>query len=107
MDSTPIKEADLLKMPAKQYMNQVQLAFFRNRLLALKREVAQNASATSDNLRSTELRPTHPTGQHRRRSTPSSCAFGIVSASCCARSIKRWRALTKAAMATARKRASR
>lgn len=55
MDSTPIAEADLLKMPTKQYMNQVQLAFFRDRLLALKREIAQNASATSDNLRSTEF----------------------------------------------------
>ena len=55
MDSTPITEADLLKMPTKQYMNQVQLAFFRDRLLALKREVAQNASATGDNLRSTEF----------------------------------------------------
>lgn len=55
MDSTPITEADLLKMPTQQYMNQVQLAFFRDRLLALKREIAQNASATSDNLRSTEL----------------------------------------------------
>lgn len=55
MDSTPITEADLLKMPTQQYMNQVQLAFFRDRLLALKREIAQNASATSDNLRSTEF----------------------------------------------------
>lgn len=55
MDSTPITEADLLKMPTQQYMNQVQLVFFRDRLLALKREIAQNASATSDNLRSTEF----------------------------------------------------
>lgn len=55
MDSTPITEADLLKMPTQQYMNQVQLAFFRDRLLALKREIAQNAYATSDNLRSTEF----------------------------------------------------
>ena len=55
MDTKPITEAELLKMPSKEYMNGAQLIFFRDRLLALKREVAENASATTDYLRSAEV----------------------------------------------------
>ena len=55
MDKKQITEAELLKMPAKQYMDEIQLEFFRDRLLALKREVAQNASITTQHLRAGEV----------------------------------------------------
>lgn len=55
MDKKLITEAELLKMPAKQYMDEIQLEFFRDRLLALKREVAQNASITTQHLRAGEV----------------------------------------------------
>ena len=51
----PISEKELLAMPAKQYMNEAQLEFFRDRLLALKRSIDENASATGEHLRDTEL----------------------------------------------------
>src|SRR5262245_11769631 len=51
MDKPSISEAELLAMPAKQYMNPDQLEFFRQRLLALKRGIAENASSTTNHLR--------------------------------------------------------
>jgi DnaK suppressor protein len=52
-----ISEADLLRMPADDYMNDVQLAFFRAMLLDMKRELEQNAGATSEHLRENEVVP--------------------------------------------------
>jgi len=48
-------ETELLRMPAKDYMNSAQLRFFRERLLALKSELSQNATATTEHLRSAEV----------------------------------------------------
>ena len=44
-------ESELLRMPAKDYMNDVQLAFFREHLKKLKDELLSNAGATSEHLR--------------------------------------------------------
>jgi DnaK suppressor protein len=52
-----ISEADLLHMPADDYMNDAQLAFFRAMLLDMKRELEQNAGATSEHLRENEVVP--------------------------------------------------
>jgi DnaK suppressor protein len=52
-----ISEADLLRMPADDYMNDTQLAFFRAMLIEMKRELEQNAGATSEHLRENEVVP--------------------------------------------------
>ena len=49
-----LTEAQLLKMPARDYMNTAQLAFFRARLETLRTEVLVNAADTSANLRENE-----------------------------------------------------
>jgi DnaK suppressor protein len=50
-------EAELLKMPAKDYMNEAQLAFFREMLINLKEELMNNAGETSEHLRETPSVP--------------------------------------------------
>ena len=50
-------ESELLRMPAKDYMNEVQLAFFRERLKQLKQELLNNAGETSEHLRETPSVP--------------------------------------------------
>ncbi len=50
----PLTEAQLLAAAAKDYMNEDQLAFFRQRLLDLKRELLANVRDTSEHLRETE-----------------------------------------------------
>jgi DnaK suppressor protein len=50
-------EAELLKMSADDYMNDVQLAFFRARLLEMKHQLEENAGATSEHLRENEVVP--------------------------------------------------
>jgi DnaK suppressor protein len=50
-------ESELLRMPAKEYMNDVQLAFFRERLKTLKEELMTNAGETSEHLRETPSVP--------------------------------------------------
>lgn len=52
--SKRLTEAQLLKMPARDYMNTAQLAFFRARLETLRTEVLVNAADTSANLRENE-----------------------------------------------------
>jgi DnaK suppressor protein len=47
-------EAELLAVPAKDYMNDAQLAFFRNRLRQQKEELLANVRDTSEHLRETE-----------------------------------------------------
>lgn len=55
--STALTEAQLLKMPAKDYMNDVQLAFFRHRLLGIQAEILSNAGETTEHLRDNEVVP--------------------------------------------------
>jgi DnaK suppressor protein len=50
-------EAELLKMSGDEYMNDVQLAFFRARLLEMKQQLEENAGATSEHLRENEVVP--------------------------------------------------
>jgi DnaK suppressor protein len=56
----PVKvptEAELLKMPVKDYMNEAQLAFFRAKLEQLRDELMNNAGETSEHLRETPSVP--------------------------------------------------
>ena len=56
----PVKiptESELLRMPAKDYMNDVQMAFFKDRLKQLKQELLANAGETSEHLRETPSVP--------------------------------------------------
>ena len=50
-------ESELLRMPAKDYMNDVQLAFFRDHLKQLKDQLLSNAGETSEHLRETPSVP--------------------------------------------------
>ena len=53
----PLTEADRLKMPEKDYMNEAQLAFFRQTLQTLREELMTNAGETSEHLRETPSVP--------------------------------------------------
>jgi len=57
-----LTEAEIRKAPASQYMNPAQLAFFRERLIEMQRELLENADVTSERLREHELEP-DPTDQ--------------------------------------------
>ena len=50
-------EEKLLKMPVKDYMNDVQLAFFKQKLLEMQAELLQNADDTTEHLRENEVVP--------------------------------------------------
>jgi DnaK suppressor protein len=50
-------ESELLRMAAKDYMNEAQLAFFKERLTQLKTELMNNAGETSEHLRETPSVP--------------------------------------------------
>lgn len=50
-----ISEAALLKMPEKDYMNDVQLAFFRHRLMTMREEILANARVTGEHLKENEV----------------------------------------------------
>ncbi|MDT3679338.1 MAG: RNA polymerase-binding protein DksA [Burkholderiaceae bacterium] len=50
-------EAELLKMPESDYMNDAQLAFFRDRLQQIERDILANADETTENLRETVVVP--------------------------------------------------
>lgn len=52
-----LTEEKLLKMPAKDYMNDEQLAFFRQRLVQMQEELLQNADDTTEHLREHEVVP--------------------------------------------------
>ena len=54
--------SDLLKAPASQYMSSAQMAFFRERLLAMQRELLEKADLTSEHLREHDIEP-DPTDQ--------------------------------------------
>lgn len=46
-----ITEEELLKMSDDDYMNPIQLAFFKNRLQQMEQELLHNADKTTENLR--------------------------------------------------------
>lgn len=61
-DEGGLTEQQLRKAPAKDYMNAEQLAFFRNMLRAMQREIHEKADQTSEHLREHEIEP-DPTDQ--------------------------------------------
>lgn len=52
-----LTEAEILKMSDKDYMNEDQLAFFKNKLEQLQAEILRNAGQTTENLRETVIVP--------------------------------------------------
>lgn len=52
-----LTEKELLAMPESDYMNEAQLAFFRNRLKLLEQEILTNADVTTEHLRETQFVP--------------------------------------------------
>jgi len=52
-----LSEADLLAMPAEDYMNAAQLDFFRRRLLEIQAELRENSEETRSHLRETVATP--------------------------------------------------
>ena len=50
-------EAELLRMPESEYMNERQLKFFRERLRQLEKEILSNAGETTEHLRETQFVP--------------------------------------------------
>jgi DnaK suppressor protein len=50
-------EADLLEMSPDDYMNDRQLAYFREMLLTMKRQLLENADVTSEHLRENDIVP--------------------------------------------------
>ena len=47
----------LIKMPVADYMNAVQLAYFRAKLAEMKRQLVENAGETSEHLRENDMVP--------------------------------------------------
>lgn len=59
-DETPVdipSEEELLAMPESQYMNERQLAFFKQRLKHLEQDILNSASETTEHLRETQFVP--------------------------------------------------
>jgi DnaK suppressor protein len=56
-DRKPLTEAELLRMPDSDYMNEAQLGFFRARLQQMEREILHNAGETTEHLRETVIVP--------------------------------------------------
>src|SRR6266478_4846870 len=50
-----LTEQDLLKAPDRDYMNEAQLAFFKQRLLELRAQLLNNADDTGQHLRENEI----------------------------------------------------
>ena len=50
-------EQELLAMPEADYMNEAQLAFFRDRLVKMEAELRHNAGQTTENLRESTVVP--------------------------------------------------
>jgi DnaK suppressor protein len=58
LDKEPIiSEKELLAMPEEDYMNDIQLAFFRKRLQDVEKELLANAGETTEHLRETVVVP--------------------------------------------------
>ena len=56
-EKKPLTEEALLRMPEADYMNSAQLAFFRERLQQMEREILHNAGETTEHLRETVIVP--------------------------------------------------
>ncbi|WP_426398888.1 RNA polymerase-binding protein DksA [Ralstonia sp. 25C] len=52
-----LTEAEILKMSDKDYMNEAQLAFFKDRLVKMRDEILANANQTVSDLRETVVVP--------------------------------------------------
>lgn len=52
-----LTEKELLAMPESDYMNEAQLAFFRDRLKQLEQDILTNAGLTTEHLRETQFVP--------------------------------------------------
>jgi DnaK suppressor protein len=50
-----LTEEDLLKAPEREYMNEAQLAFFRQRLIDIRDQILRNADNTGEHLRENEV----------------------------------------------------
>ncbi|MBW0454735.1 MAG: RNA polymerase-binding protein DksA [Candidatus Kinetoplastibacterium crithidii] len=50
-------EQDILNMPEEAYMNEIQLAFFKQKLQSLEQEILLKAEATTEYLRETQFVP--------------------------------------------------
>src|SRR5919199_6021791 len=50
-----LSEEELLRAPEKDYMNEAQLAFFRQRLVELREQLLSNADDTGQHLRENEV----------------------------------------------------
>ena len=50
-----LSEADLMKAPERDYMNEGQLAFFKQRLLDIRAQLLNNADDTGQHLRENEI----------------------------------------------------
>ena len=50
-----LTEADLIKAPERDYMNEAQLAFFKQRLLEIRAQLLNNADDTGQHLRENEV----------------------------------------------------
>jgi DnaK suppressor protein len=57
MSKKALTEADIVKMPEKDYMNAAQLEFFKAKLLALKEDLLLHANETTEHLRENVLVP--------------------------------------------------
>jgi DnaK suppressor protein len=57
MSKKVLTEADIVKMPEKDYMNAAQLEFFKAKLLALKADLLLHANETTEHLRENVLVP--------------------------------------------------
>ncbi|MDU0810407.1 MAG: RNA polymerase-binding protein DksA [Burkholderia sp.] len=57
MNKKLLTEDEIMKMDEKHYMNNDQLAFFKNRLENLKADIIRNASQTTENLREATTSP--------------------------------------------------
>ncbi|MGD9942221.1 MAG: RNA polymerase-binding protein DksA [Burkholderiaceae bacterium] len=56
-EKKPLTEAELLKMPDSDYMNDAQLGFFRNLLQQMEKDLLANADETTEHLRETVIVP--------------------------------------------------
>ncbi len=52
-----LTEAELRKMPESAYMNAAQMAFFRQKLMDMERDILSNADETTEHLRETVIVP--------------------------------------------------
>jgi DnaK suppressor protein len=54
-DSKDLTDEDILRAPEKDYMNEAQLAFFKQKLIDLRAQLLNNADDTGQHLRENEI----------------------------------------------------